>query len=70
MGSPGIHYARTAARGSAYITKIHNHTTIDPGPLSHTASHEHDARPFGLNVKGGEASSPAHPDPDYPSFQN
>ena len=30
---------------------MHNHTTMDPGLLSHTASHAHDACPLDLKIK-------------------
>ena len=49
MGSLGIHHARTAARGSTHIRKMRNHTTIDPGPMSHTEPH--DARPLDLTLR-------------------
>ena len=51
MGSPGIHHARTAARGSAHIRKMHSDITMDPGPLSHTSPHAHDARPLDLTLR-------------------
>ena len=46
MGSPGIHHARTAARGSTLIRKMRNQTTKDPGPLSHTET----ARPLETEI--------------------
>ena len=51
MGSPGIHHARTAARGSTHMRKRRNHTTINPRPLSHTEPHAHDARPLNLTLR-------------------
>ena len=49
------------------IRKMHNHTTMDPGPLWHTAPHAHDARPLDLTLRVG-GFQPAHP--DYSSFPN
>ena len=57
MGSPGIHHARTAACGSTHIRKMRNHT-IDPGPLSHTEQHAHDARPLDLALRVVRFSAP------------
>ena len=45
---------------------------MDPGPLSHTAPHAHDARPLDLTLRVVRFSAPCtHPaHPDYPSFPN
>ena len=65
MGSPGIHHARTAIRGSIHIIEMRVTT---PWILGLWATQHR--TPFGLDVKGGEISSPTHPaQPDYHSFQ-
>ena len=61
MGSPGIHHARNAARGSTHIRKMRNHTTIDPGPLGHTEPH--DARPLDLTLRVVRFPAPRTPRP-------
>ena len=72
MGSPGIHCARTAARGSTHFREMR--ATTSPWILGLWVTQHRRARrtPFDLIIKGGEISSHAHPEssPDYPSFQN
>ena len=61
MGSSGTHHARTAACGSTYIKKMRNHTTIDPGPPSHTEPHAHDVRPLDLTLRVVRFPAPRTP---------
>ena len=43
------------------IRKMHNHTTMDPGPLSHTASHAHDACLLDLTLRVVRFPAPRTP---------
>ena len=71
QGSSGMHHARTAARGSTLIREMRaHHTIMNPG-LWVTQHRRARRTPFGLNVKGGEVSSPTNPAHSYYfSFQN
>ena len=52
---------RAAARGSAHIRKMRNYTTKDPGLLSHTAPHAHDACPLDLTLRVVRFPAPRTP---------
>ena len=69
MGSPSVHYEHTAASGPTHIREMHATTSLWILGLESVSTARARRTPFGLNVKGGDVSSPTHPTYKYTSIQ-